>query len=101
MGVAETDDQRRIDARNSALSRLNRLTAWIGMGSVAAAAALAAIAAATVPGQATQPAAGSDASPSAAQASPQPGQVSLRHHRDSAGIAAAPGPGMVVSGGSR
>jgi len=71
------------------------------MGSVAAAVAFAAIAAATIPGQATQTPGAAGAQAGAAQASPAPGEASLRHHRRSSDVSAAPGPGMVVTGGSR
>lgn len=94
------DTQDRIEARQAGIGRLNALTAWIGMGALAAAAALAAVAGATIPGKATQDPGGAGAVSSGPQPTPAPGDVSLRHHPRSSDVSASPGPGMVVTGGS-
>ena len=94
------DTRERIEARQAGIGRLNTLTAWIGVGALAAAAALAAVAGATIPGKATQDPGGTGGVSSAPQPSPRPADVSLRHHRRSSDVSSSPGPGMVVTGGS-
>lgn len=90
----------RIIARTAGIDRLARMTAWIGVGAVAAVGVLAVIAAATIPGKASSPQGASSSTNVSTSTSP----TLTHHHYEDFGngtISASSGPPVVVTGGSR